>query len=408
MASDFSLAGYIARRARLVGGSVLENGNPFFAPLDRLQAEVSASGGALISFANYDYLGICDHPAIKEAAHAALNRIGVGALGSRLVGGERLIHAEFENALAEFVGTEACLTLVSGYLTNLTTISSLLSKRDLIVYDELSHNSIMAGVSSSKADAVEFRHNDMENLRQILSENRANYRNCLIAVESLYSMDGDIANLPEILKIKDEFNTWLLVDEAHSIGVLGKTGRGICEHFGEDPRRIDLIIGTLSKTFVSCGGFICAQKAILDWMKFLLPGFVYSVGLPPVIAAAANAALGLITEEPDRVGKLHANAQHFLETAGRAGLATGPAEGYAIVPVMFPDMKSTMMASEFLMQNGIYAPPIVQVGVPKGLPRIRFFISARHSFADIEKTVGVLKEFSAGLAKASEPSPELA
>ncbi len=403
MASDFSLAGYIVRRARLVGGSVLENGNPFFAPLDRLQADARSHGTVLTSFANYDYLGISDHTAIKDAAHAALDRVGVGALGSRLVGGERLIHADFENALAEFVGSESALTLVSGYLTNLTTISSLLGKRDLILYDELSHNSIMAGVAACKANAVEFRHNDMEYLRHVLKTQRAEHRNCLIVVESLYSMDGDIANLPELLKLKDEFNAWLLIDEAHSIGVLGKTGRGICEHFGEDPKRIDLIIGTLSKTFVSCGGFICGQKVILDWLKYLLPGFVYSVGLPPVIAAAAGAALQVIKDEPGRVGKLTANAHRFLTKAKEAGLSTGPAEGYAIVPVMFPDMKSTMAASDYLMQRGIYAPPIVQVGVPKGLPRIRFFISARHTFEEIDRTIEMLKAFSAGLAKAPVP-----
>ena len=401
MASDFSLTGYIARRARLVGGSVLENGNPFFAPLDRLQAEARSHGTVLTSFANYDYLGISDHQSIKDAAHAALDRVGVGALGSRLVGGERLIHAEFERAIAEFVGSEAALTLVSGYLTNLTTISSLLGKRDLILFDELSHNSIMAGVAACKAEAVEFRHNDMDYLRHVLKEQRASHRNCLIVVESLYSMDGDIANLPEILKLKDEFNAWLLVDEAHSIGVLGKSGRGVCEHFGEDPKRIDLIIGTLSKTFVSCGGFICAQKAVLDWMKYLLPGFVYSVGLPPVIAAAAGAALQVIKDEPERVGKLQANATRLLTKAREAGLSTGPAEGYAIVPVMFPDMRTTMAASDYLMKRGIYAPPIVQMGVPKGLPRIRFFISARHTFEEIDRTVEALKAFAEGHAKAA-------
>jgi len=408
MASDFSLADYIVRRFRLVAGpaagSVLEDGNPYFAPLDRLQADARDHGEAFTSFANYDYLGICDHPTIKQAAHLALDRVGVGALGSRLIGGERLIHADFENALAEFVGSEAALTLVSGYLTNLTTISSLLSKRDLIVYDELGHNSIMAGVASCKAEAVEFRHNDMDYLRHVLKQQRANHRNCLIAVESLYSMDGDIANLPELLRLKDEFKSWLMIDEAHSIGVLGQGGRGICEHFGVNPKRVDLIIGTLSKTFVSCGGFICAQKAVLESLKYLLPGFVYSVGLPPVIAAAAGAALELIRSEPQRVGKLQANAQYFLTRARESGLSTGPAEGYAIVPVMFPDMQSTMMASHFLMARGIYAPPIVQVGVPKGLPRIRFFISARHTFEEIDRTVEALKAFSSGLTKTA-PAP---
>lgn len=383
------------RRMRFAGRAILEKNNPYFAPLDQMQAEARRLGTQFVSFANYDYLGLSDHPAIRDAARGALDRIGVGALGSRLVGGERLIHADFEDSLAQFVGSGACLTLVSGYLTNLTTIAHLMGRRDLIVYDELSHNSIVAGVGACKAEAVEFRHNDMDHLESVLKEARANHHHCLIVAESLYSMDGDIADLPALLKLKDKYGCWLLVDEAHSIGVLGKNGRGISEHFGEDPKRIDLIIGTLSKTFVSCGGFICAQRNVLDWMRFTLPGFVYSVGLPPVIAAAAQAALGLIVAGPERVAALQANSRHFLERARQAGLATGAAVGNAIVPIHFHDLKTTMAASDTLLKNGIYAPPIVQVGVPKGLPRIRFFISANHSFADIDRTIETLVEFSA-------------
>ncbi len=393
MPSDQSLIAYIERRARLAGWAILKDGNPWFVPLDRLQAEVRASGSELISFANYDYLGLADHPGIKTAAHAALDRVGVGALGSRLVGGERLIHSNFEDALARFVGADAALTLVSGYLTNLTTIAHLMGKRDLIIYDELSHNSIVSGIMATKSTAVEFRHNDMEHLRIVLQEQRANHRNCLIIIESLYSMDGDVANLPELLALKDEFGAWLLVDEAHSIGVLGKHGYGISEHFGTDPKRIDIIIGTLSKTFASCGGFICAQRHVLEFMKFTLPGFVYSVGLPPIIAAAAGEALELIIREPERVTKVQANAQYFLKKAKAAGLATGEAMGHGIIPILFPSLKSTMMGAAHLLERGIYAPPIVHVGVPKGLPRIRFFISARHSHADIDRTVDTLEEF---------------
>ncbi|MDE2267259.1 MAG: aminotransferase class I/II-fold pyridoxal phosphate-dependent enzyme [Alphaproteobacteria bacterium] len=401
MPSDQSLVAYADRRARLAGSAILDGGNPWFAPLEQLQAEARREGGKLVSFANYDYLGLADHPAISSAAHSALDKIGVGALGSRLVGGERLIHADFEDALAKFVGVDACLTLVSGYLTNLTTISHLMGRRDVIIYDELSHNSIVNGIMGSKATSMEFRHNDMDHLQSLLQESRSSYRNCLIVVESLYSMDGDIANLPELLALKDKFGCWLLVDEAHSIGVLGKNGRGVSEHFGEDPRRIDIIIGTLSKTFASCGGFICAQRSVLDWMRYTLPGFVYSVGLPPVIAAAAQAALELIIAEPERIAALHANAQRFLEKAREANLATGPAMGHGIIPVIFPDLKSTMEGSDFLLKRGIYAPPIVQVGVPKGMPRIRFFISARHSNEEIDRTVSVLESLFASVPAGS-------
>ena len=397
MPSDHSLMAHAIRRMRLAGSAILESGNPWFLALDGLQAKARREGGSLLSFANYDYLGLSDHPAIKDAAHSAVDRIGVGALGSRLVGGERLIHAEFEDALANFLGADACLTLVSGYLTNLSTISYLMGRRDLILYDELSHNSIVAGVTASKATALEFRHNDMEHLRSLLKESRSNYNNCLIVVESLYSMDGDIANLPDILALKDEFGCWLLVDEAHSIGVLGKRGRGLSEHFGVDPKRIDIIIGTLSKTFASCGGFICAQRPVLDWMRFMLPGFVYSVGLPPVIAAAAQAALHVIEAEPERVTALQTNGRYFVKRAREAGLDTAAADGNAIVPVLFPNLKSTMEGSGFLLKNGIYAPPIVHMGVPKSLPRIRFFISARHTADEIDRAVGALQRFHATL-----------
>jgi 8-amino-7-oxononanoate synthase len=405
--SSQSLSSFAERRIRLAGSVILEGGNPWFAPLDKLQAAARRRGQSLVSFANYDYLGIANHPAIKAATHTALDNTGIGALGSRLVGGERLIHAEFEEALARFVGADAALTLVSGYLTNLTTISHLMGRRDLILYDELSHNSLIAGISGAKATSLEVRHNDLDHLESLLITERSKYRNCLIVVEGLYSMDGDIPDLPGLLALKDKYGCWILVDEAHSIGGLGLNGRGLSEHFGEDPRRIDLIVGTLSKTFASCGGFICAQRSVLDWMRFTLPGFVYSVGLPPLIAAAAHAALDLIVAEPGRTAALQMNGRRFLDRAQEAGLATGNAMGYAIVPILFPDMLSTLKCAEFLLEHGIYAPPIVQVGVPKALPRIRFFISASHTAADIDRTISILERFCADELPGTRPQSAL-
>lgn len=402
MPSDHSLLGFAYRRARLAGRALLEaSGAPWFVPLDKLQAECKNTAGPLVSFANYDYLGLSDNQAIKTAAHEAIDHIGVGALGSRLVGGERQIHAEFEEHLAKFTGFGGCLTLVSGYLSNISTISYLMGKLDLIVYDQLSHNSIVSGVMASRADRLEFRHNDLDHLRAVLAENRSKYQHCMIAVESLYSMDGDIADLPGLLKLKEEFDCWLLVDEAHSIGVLGKSGRGISEHYGEDPTRIDLVIGTLSKTFATCGGFICAQKMVRDFLAYTLPGFVYSVGLPPVIAAAAGKALDILEAEPERVLRLQQNGRHFLEALKKAGLNVGVATGNAIVPVHFADIKTTVAASAHLLENGIYAPPIVHMGVPSALPRIRFFLSARHTQAELDRTVQILKDFSATIPAAA-------
>ncbi len=217
--------------------------------------------------------------------------LGVGALASRLVGGERSTHQLLEEEIASFLGTETALALVSGYLTNLTTITHLMAGRDALFIDELSHNSIVSAAKSSGAEVIVFRHNDLDHLDELLANNRENYRNVLVVVEALYSMDGDIIDLARIVEIKERHQAWLLVDEAHSLGVLGATGRGICEHTGVDPNRVDLIIGTMSKTLASCGGFIAGRRSITEWMRYTLPGFVYSVGLSPVITAAARTAL---------------------------------------------------------------------------------------------------------------------
>jgi 8-amino-7-oxononanoate synthase len=385
-----SLSDYASKRFRLAGKAVLDFGNPFFAPIDRLGQEAERRGDHFVSFANYDYLGLANHPKVKADAAAALESLGVGALASRLVGGERSTHQLFEEEIASFLGTETALSLVSGYLTNLTTITHLMAGRDALFIDELSHNSIVSAAKSSGAEVVVFRHNDLDHLDELLANNRENYRNVLIVVEALYSMDGDIADLPRIVEIKDRHQAWLLVDEAHSLGVLGATGRGICEHAGVDPNRVDLIIGTLSKTLASCGGFIAAKRSITEWLRYTLPGFVYSVGLSPVITAAARAALQLMQEETWRIDRLAQNAERFRQCAHEAGLDTGPAIGRGVVPILFGSSRETMLASQHLLEHGFYCPPIVQIGVPKDQPRLRFFISASHTEEEIRKVIATL------------------
>jgi 8-amino-7-oxononanoate synthase len=388
--TGLTLTEFAVRRARLAGQSILEEGNPWFVPLDEMREAIDVQGGSLVSFANYDYLGLAGHERIIAAANEAVTKVGVGALGSRLVGGERKMHAAFEDAVARFIGHEACLTLVSGYLTNLSILPHLMGNRDLLLYDDLCHNSIVAGVRSAKALAIPFRHNDMEHLESLLREHRSGRRNCLIAVESLYSMDGDLPDLPGLLKLKDAYSSWLLVDEAHSFGVLGEHGRGVSEHFGEDPKRIDIIVGTLSKSLAACGGFLCASRIVIEWLKFTLSGFVYSVGLPPVITGAAHAALDVMIAEPHRIAQLKKNSERFLAKAREGGLNVGTAVGRAIVPVLFHDLPETMRASEALLANNVFAPPIVHIGVPRDAPRIRFFLSARHKPEDIDRTASVL------------------
>ncbi|MGP0057813.1 MAG: aminotransferase class I/II-fold pyridoxal phosphate-dependent enzyme [Beijerinckiaceae bacterium] len=390
MAKINNLADIASKQLAVAERVFLENGNPFHIPTDRLREEAEAKGGHFVSFAHYDYLGLANHPAINAAAVEALETLGIGVLASRLVGGERSIHRQFEKDLAGFLGVGSVLTLVSGYLTNVTVIPHVTGARDAIFLDELSHNSIVNGARSSTAENVVFRHNDLDHLEFLLRQKRDSYRNVLIVVESLYSMDGDVVDLARLVEMKERHNFWLLVDEAHSIGVLGQDGRGLCEFAGVDPNQVDLIIGTLSKTFASCGGFVAGKEVIVDWLRLGLAGFVYSVGLSPVITAAAHKALQLVQKESWRVEKLRQNAELFVELARQAGLDTGPAIGRGVVPIIFSDPKETFAVSRHLMNNGYYVPPIAWIGVPKDQPRLRFFISAAHSEADIRGVIGLL------------------
>ena len=404
-----SLSDYAARLFRLGGGDLVPSGrSPYFLAIDEAERAAAESGKRFVSFANYDYLGLSRHPEVEAAAAEALERFGTGALASRVVGGERSIHRELEKGLADFFGAEAALVLVSGFLTNAAVVGHYLAAKDCIILDELAHASILAGAKGGRATVYKFRHNDLDDLERLLEEKRAAHGNCLIAVEGLYSMDGDVPDLPRLLDLKERHGAWLLVDEAHSHGVLGPRGRGIAEHFGVDPARIDIVIGTMSKTFVSCGGFVLAPKAFIDLLRFSLPGFIFSVGMPPMIAAAAKKALEILESEPWRVARLAENTEHFLRLLHGAGLESGPAIGRAVVPVMFPKIIQTMIASERLMDEGFYAPPIVQIGVPKDLPRIRFFFSAAHDKADIERAVavlaGVAEEFGAVRQKEAAPA----
>ncbi len=387
-----SLADFATKRFRLAGKAYLEKWDPFFAQTDSLSQAAEAHGGHFVSFANYDYLGLSTHPAVRAAAAAALESLGVGALASRLVGGERSTHQPLEAALSAFLGTEATLTLVSGYLTNVSVISHIMGSRDGLFLDELSHNSIVSGSKSAASETVLFKHNDLDHLDALLKQKRGDYRNVLIVAESLYSMDGDITDLARLVAIKERHKAWLLVDEAHSIGVLGADGRGICEYAGIDPNRIDLIIGTLSKTFASCGGFVTGKAAVIDWLRYTLPGFVYSVGLSPVITAAAQMALELVQKESWRIERLRHNAELFVELAHEAGLNTGPAIGRGVVPILFSDSLETLAASRHLMANGYYVPPIIQIGVPKDQPRLRFFLSAAHTEAEIRGVIDLLSK----------------
>lgn len=381
------------RRFRLGVGSLIKELAPLFEPQDDIQRRAVEKGLKPVSFANYDYLGLGRDDRVRSAAAVATGNQGVGVGASRLAGGERQCHRALEENLSSFLGVGACLALVSGYLTNTTLISHITGKSDLIIMDELSHSSVIAGTRSGAGTTVTFRHNDLDDLVSILEERRGDHRHAIIIVEGLYSMDGDIPDLPRLLHIKRRFGCWLLIDEAHSIGVLGATGRGVCEHFGVDRAEIELTTGTLSKAMAACGGFVAGHQDVINWLRYTVPGFVFSVGMPPATAAAADMALTILQQEPERVQRLHQLSEYFVEGARRIGLSTGDAIGRGVVPVMLMDRNETIGASFSLLERGIYCPSIVQIGVPRDQPRLRFFISSSHTHAEIDAALAILADF---------------
>jgi 8-amino-7-oxononanoate synthase len=413
MASTSSLDDYATRRLRIAGGSMMRKDaiedslaflrSVYLQPIDIVAAESIARCGRFVSFANYDYLGLSEDQRLKAAASRAAIEQGIGAGASRLVGGSRAVHDALERDIADFLGVDDSISLVSGYLTNSSLIGHLLTKSDQVFVDDLSHNSIIVGAEMSRASVYRFEHNDLDDLAVQLERHRGKGKRALIVVEGLYSMDGDMPDLRRLLQLRDQHDAWLLIDEAHSIGVLGETGRGISEHFGVDAREIDFIVGTLSKTFGSSGGFIAGRKRVIDWLRFTLPAFVFSVGLSPAVAAAVREGLAILKAEPWRVRQLQDNAQFFLDEARARGLDVGSAIGTAVVTIQFSCHEQCMRSASELLGQGYYAPPIPQLAVPKNRPRIRFFISALHTQAEMLGALDILEAVARDPRSAAVP-----
>ncbi|GAA0781943.1 aminotransferase class I/II-fold pyridoxal phosphate-dependent enzyme [Roseibium denhamense] len=362
--------------------------NPFFRPHDGLAAGTSQIDNAVYdNFASYNYIGLNGHPEVTGAAQRAVEQYGTSVSASRVVAGERPFHRELEQSLARVHGVESAIVMVSGHATNVTTIGHLMQKGDLVLTDAYVHNSISEGVRLSGATRMNFPHNDLEALERLLSEHRHKFERTLIIVEGLYSMDGDFPDLKKVVRLKQSYDAWLMVDEAHSIGVLGKTGKGIAEHFGVDPNEVEVWMGTLSKTFSSCGGYIAGSKVLCDYLKVSAPGFVYSVGLSAPLGAAAIESCRLLEKEPERVAKLQSNGKLFLKLAKAAGLDTGPSEGYAVVPIIVGDSAGAATLSNRLLARGINALPIIFPAVPEKSARIRFFVTSEHTEDQIARAV---------------------
>lgn len=362
--------------------------NPFFRVHDGMAgAKTEIGGKTYINFSNYNYLGLAGHPEVNGAAKDAIDHYSTSVSASRLVAGERPVQRDLELALASVYEVEDCIVFVSGHATNVSTIGYIFGPKDLVIHDSLIHNSVLEGIKLSGSARRFFPHNDVEALDRILTEIRGQFERVLIVIEGLYSMDGDLPDLPAFIDVKRRHKAFLMVDEAHSFGVLGDTGRGIREHFGADGGAVDIWMGTLSKTLAGCGGFIAGEKALVENLKYAAPGFVYSVGMAPPLAAASLKALDIMLREPGRVKKLHETGERFLKKLNAIGVNTGYAEGAAVVPAIVGSSLKASRISNELFDAGINVQPIIFPAVEEKSARLRFFLSTLHTDEDITYTL---------------------
>jgi 8-amino-7-oxononanoate synthase/acyl carrier protein len=362
--------------------------NPYFTVHESIVNDTTiVDGQELISFASYNYLGLSGDPDVSAAAVEAVHKYGTSVSASRLVSGEKPIHAELEQAIADWVGVDASILMVGGHATNETTIGHLVGAGDLIVHDALAHNSIVQGAVLSGARRRPFAHNDFAALDRMLSEIRSQYRRVLICIEGVYSMDGDFPDVPSFIEIKRRHRAMLMVDEAHSLGTMGATGHGIAEHYGLDARDVDIWMGTLSKSVASCGGYIAGSSALIELLKYTAPGFVFSVGMPPAQVAAALAAIRKLDAEPERVQRLRERSELFLSLCKEAGLDTGDSGGTPVIPVITGNSMVALRLSNRLKADGINVQPILYPAVEESAARLRFFVTSEHSEQQIRYAV---------------------
>ena len=349
--------------------------------------KVRVRGREMGMYASYSYLGLVGHPRINEAAKKAVDKFGTGTNGVRLLAGTLTLHKELEETIANFKHAEAAVTYSSGYVTNLTVISGMMGRGDYVFSDKLNHASIVDGCLMSGAEFRRFRHNDMEHLEGLLKGAPADVAKMVVA-DSVFSMDGDIINLPKVVELCKKYNAWLMIDEAHSVGVLGKTGTGIEEHFNMYGS-IDIKMGTLSKTIPSVGGYIAANKEIVMYLSHLSRAYMFSAALPPAQAAAANEAFKVILDEPWRIEKLNENTKQFIGGLKGRGFDTMLTET-AIVPVLCGEDDMAFAMTREAQHNDVFVLPVASPAVPEGLARLRATVTAAHEPSEIERAMDVI------------------
>ncbi|MFI7122712.1 aminotransferase class I/II-fold pyridoxal phosphate-dependent enzyme [Amycolatopsis sp. NPDC049868] len=354
-------------------------------------SKVVIAGQEMGMFASYSYLGLIGHPRIAKAAKRAVDEFGTGTHGVRLLAGTLPVHRELENTIAEFKNAEAAITFSSGYVTNLTVISTLLGRGDFVISDKLNHASIVDGCTISNAKFLRFRHNDMADLERRL-ESLPLSAGKLVVVDAVFSMDGDIIDLPRVSELCKKHGAWLMVDEAHSVGVLGETGRGVEEHFGLSDA-VDIKMGTLSKAIPASGGYIAGSKDLINYLRYSARAYIFSAALTPPQAAAANEAFKVIVDEPWRVDRLRQNFRLFRDGIRDAGLDTLSATA-GIVPVICGTDDQAYQVTRLCQRAGVFVLPVLFPAVPPGLSRLRATVMATHKEQSIKEAINVIAESS--------------
>ncbi len=361
---------------------------PYFRVIESEQdTEVMIDGKLSLMFGSNSYLGLTNHPKLKEAANRAIQRYGTGCAGSRFLNGTLNIHIELEEALADYLNKEAVLLYSTGFQANLGAIAPLAGRNDYIFIDELVHASIIDGTRLSFGKVMKYRHNDMESLEKQLRRVEGDGSKIII-MDGVFSMEGDIANLPGIVKLAEQYDATIIVDDAHAIGILGSEGRGTGDHFGLQ-HKMDLIVGTFSKSLASLGGFVAADGDMINFLKHNSRALIFSASMTPASAASALAALEIIREEPERIDKLWQNTYYAMDQLKSAGFEIGHTQS-PILPIYIRDNQKTFQFARMMADDGVFVNPVVSPAVRSTDSLIRFSLMATHSFEQIDRAVEIM------------------
>lgn len=363
---------------------------PYFRCIESEQnTEVIMSGKKVLMFGSNSYLGLTNHPKVIEAAVEATRKYGTGCAGSRFLNGTLDLHLQLEKELAEFVGKEEAIIYSTGFQVNLGVVSCLTGREDYIICDELDHASIVEGRRLSFSKCLKFKHNNMESLESVLQGCEPD-KIKLIVVDGVFSMEGDIANLPEIVRLSKKYNANIMVDEAHGLGVLGDHGRGTCNHFGLTDD-VDLIMGTFSKSLAAIGGFIAADSCVINWLRHNSRSYIFSASNTPAATAAARAALQIMKTEPERIQHLWDMTNFALESFRTLGFEIGNTST-PIIPLYVRNMEKTFLITKMLFDRGVFVNPVIPPACSPEDTLIRFSLMATHTKEQIERAISILYE----------------